>query len=420
MGLVGVPLVVADEPGAWEVTGGELMADAIQTAQGKPGSPLRAIYIGTIAPAAPGGWWPGLVQAGSGGSTYVQALQGRPDRWDDWREIKRVNPAGGGVGGVRGEAARGTGRGPDGSRLRARFLSYRLNLPSGDESAVLLGVPEYERVCGRPVPDREGPPVVGVDLGGGRAWSAAVALWSNGRVEALAVAPGIPSVAEQERRDRVPRQTYQRLAEGGALRLAEGLRVPPVATVVEAIRGEWGRPAVIVCDRFRLGELQDARPPCPVEPRVSRWSEQSEDIRALRKMAADGPLSVDPGSRGLVGASLAVATVKNDDGGNVRLIKRGTNNQARDDVAAALTLAAGEAARRLRRPLSTPANPSGELMARRTRPADGTAAWFRLRRFVFDRDGWRCRQCGKAGRLEAHHVVPVARPAGRSWTPTTA
>ena len=37
MGIVGCPLLVADEPGAWEATGGTLMHDAIQTAQGKPG-----------------------------------------------------------------------------------------------------------------------------------------------------------------------------------------------------------------------------------------------------------------------------------------------------------------------------------------------------------------------------------------------
>ena len=36
-----------------------------------------------------------------------------------------------------------------------------------------------------------------------------------------------------------------------------------------------------------------------------------------------------------------VALVKNDNAGNVRLEKRGTANAARDDVAAALTLAAG-------------------------------------------------------------------------------
>ena len=34
-------------------------------------------------------------------------------------------------------------------------------------------------------------------------------------------------------------------------------------------------------------------------------------------------------------------------------------------------------------------------------------AWERLRRQAFDRDGRRCQQCGRAGRLEAHHVVEL-------------
>ncbi len=58
MGLVGTPLVVADEPGSWEVAGGTLMADALQTAQGKPNSHMRLIFIGTQAPARDG-WWIG-------------------------------------------------------------------------------------------------------------------------------------------------------------------------------------------------------------------------------------------------------------------------------------------------------------------------------------------------------------------------
>ena len=77
-------------------------------------------------------------------------------------------------------------------------------------------------------------------------------------------------------------------------------------------------------------------------PRVTRWSESSYDIRALRSKTKDGPFAVSPCSRSLLAASLAVCTVKNDDGGSVRLIKKGTNNTARDDVAAAFVLAAGE------------------------------------------------------------------------------
>ncbi len=30
--------------------------------------------------------------------------------------------------------------------------------------------------------------------------------------------------------------------------------------------------------------------------------------------------------------------------------------------------------------------------------------WERIRRQALDRDGWRCCRCGKAGRLEVHHL----------------
>ena len=59
----------------------------------------------------------------------------------------------------------------------------------------------------------------------------------------------------------------------------------------------------------------------------------------------DGPLSLSVESRLIVVASLASSLVKNDDAGSVRLVKRGTNNQARDDIAVALTLAGGAFAR---------------------------------------------------------------------------
>ena len=37
--------------------------------------------------------------------------------------------------------------------------------------------------------------------------------------------------------------------------------------------------------------------------------------------------------------------------------------------------------------------------------------WERTRRAAFERDGWRCRACGRPGRLEAHHVRPLERGA---------
>ena len=41
--------------------------------------------------------------------------------------------------------------------------------------------------------------------------------------------------------------------------------------------------------------------------------------------------------------------------------------------------------------------------------------WRRVRRLILDRDGWRCRACGKAsGRLQVDHVVPIDR-GGEPW-----
>ena len=82
LGLLICPLVIGDEPGAWGISEGQNMFDAITTAQGKPESPLKAIFIGTIAPAADGSWWPELIAAGTVGTTYVQALQGDAEKWD--------------------------------------------------------------------------------------------------------------------------------------------------------------------------------------------------------------------------------------------------------------------------------------------------------------------------------------------------
>ena len=298
------------------------------------------IYIGTLAPAT-SGWWHDTINRGTHSTTYVQALYGDPERWDQWPEIRRCNPLTAVSADFRRKLLQERDEARRDTRLKARFLSYRLNIPSADESTLLLTPDDWRRVIARPVPDRDGAPIVGIDLGGGRAWSAAVAAWRSGRIEAMAVAPGIPNLEAQEKRDRVPRGTYQTLADIGALRVADGVRVQPPSELWQAITEEWGNPNVVFCDRFRLPELLDCVNGTPVVPRVTRWSEASEDIRAVRKLALDGPLSCSPESRALFAASLAAALVENDKQGSMRLIKNGTNNTGRDDVAAALTLALG-------------------------------------------------------------------------------
>ena len=44
----------------------------------------------------------------------------------------------------------------------------------------------------------------------------------------------------------------------------------------------------------------------------------------------------------------------------------------------------------------------------------GSGAWRKLRLVIFRRDGYRCQKCGKAGRLEVDHVIPIHR-GGDVW-----
>ena len=346
MGIVNVPLLVGDEPGSWEVNGGHLMYEAIKGAQGKPGSPLTVLYIGTQAPANQG-WWINLCKRGTWGSTYVKLIQGDKKRWDDWNVIRKANPLTSVSPEFRETLLEEREEARTDTSIKAFFLSYRLNIPSADESEILLTDEDWSLALDRPILEPEGMPVIGVDLGQGRSWSAAVAVWPNGRVEAFAVAPGIPSLEKQEERDKVPRGTYTRLEQAGMLHVTDGKRVQPIQDFVEMVETRWPEAEEMIADRFRVAELEDYTS-LLVHPRVTRWSEAAEDIRALRKWAKDGPMNVEKGSRKLITASLMVSMIKSDDQGNTRLVKRGTNAECRDDVSAAMLLGVGHMERETR------------------------------------------------------------------------
>ena len=356
MGLEGFSMILADEPGSWEARGGALMYDALRTALGKREDVgQRLILIGTRAPADVGSWWPDLIDGGSGPGTVVTELSapaGEP--WDDYLTIARVNPL------IRANAAlrRTILRERDDARrnptMRRSFEAYRLNRSVQVGREVLIEAAAWQRVEAREVLPRVGKPIVGLDLGGERSWSAAWCLWRNGRSECYAVAPGVPGLAERERRDAMPRGLYGRLRDSGALIVDEGLRVSRPETLIGHLLASGIRPLGIVCDRFILGSLQDAvRGRWPIVKRVTRWSEATEDIASFRRLVKDGPLSIAPECRALAAVSLSQATVASDDQGSTRLQKQ-RHGRSRDDVAVAGVLAAGALCRALGRPQPRP------------------------------------------------------------------
>ena len=92
-GLLDTPYALLDECGAWELQAGAQLFDSIETAMGKPDSDLKIIAVSTLVPfAVEGHWWHGLVTGGSSSDTHVEYLAGDPEKWDQWREIRRCNP----------------------------------------------------------------------------------------------------------------------------------------------------------------------------------------------------------------------------------------------------------------------------------------------------------------------------------------
>ena len=354
MGLAQFSTIFADEPGSWEVRGGQLMWDALRQSLGKRDG-QRLFLIGTRAPALDGSWWPSLLDGGSGPGTHVTVRSAPPDQpWDAWPTIRQANPLVMHSKSLRKTILRERDDARRSPELRPAFEAYRLNRQVDVYSDVLVTVEAWRRVEGRPVPPREGRPIVGIDLGATRSWSAAWALWANGRSECYAVCPGVPDLVERERQDAMPRGLYRRLADDGVLIVDEGLRVSRPTTLIDHLLEVGVVPAVIYCDRFMLGTLQDAvAGRWPIVPRVTRWSEATEDISAFRKLVHDGPLSITAECRSLAMVGFSQATVASDDQGSVRITKK-RHGRSRDDVAVAGVLASGALVRTMGKPVRRP------------------------------------------------------------------
>ena len=341
-----VRLIVADEPGAWSPIQGRRLWDAMTTSLGKRRTQI--VVVGTLSPAPTTGvasWWPALVAEGSGDGRHVALLQADPEKWRDFEEVLRCNPVAAINPHLRRVLEREHRAALASERAARTFKQFRLNIP-GDlaESQPLITSAEWERIVARPVPACEGKPVIGVDLGGNRSWSAAAAIWPNGRVESWALAPGVPSLAEQEHADHVADDSYSELARSGGLAVDAGRAVPSVELLLSRV---WAwEPATLVCDNYRAPELhQVVSGRVRVIERARSGGEATSNIQSLRSLLLDSNAGVTEASRALLAASWSQTNLVIDNAGLTRVTKLDAR-RSRDDAAAALLLAAGERSRR--------------------------------------------------------------------------
>ena len=341
-----VRLIVADEPGAWGPTAGRRLWDAITTALGKRRTTVVA--VGTLAPApttGPASWWPAFVAAGSSDGRHVSLLQADHEKWRDFDEVLRVNPVSAINPHLRRTLEREHAAALSSERAARPFRQYRLNIPGEPvDSQPLVTAAEWARVCARPVPACEGRPTIGVDLGGSRSWSAASAVWPSGRVESWALAPGVPSLSEQEREDQVAEGAYRELVRSGGLSVDDARAVPDIGLLLSRI-WDW-EPTVLVSDPYRAAELhQVVAGRVRIVERARGGGESTSNVQALRARLLDTAAGVTESSRDLLGAAFAQTSLVIDATGITKVTKARAK-RSRDDAAAALLLAAGELARR--------------------------------------------------------------------------
>ena len=331
-------LVLADEPAQWEQGQSEAMASAIRTGLGKtPNS--RLIALGTL-PADGQHWFSQMLRDAPYHQLHAAAKDAPLFHARTWA---KANPSLRYLPSLKAQIkAEATAAARDGVMLQS-FKSLRLNMGISDVvSGVLLEADIWANIEGEA--EREGEYVLGLDLGGSTAQSAAAAWWpKTGRLEGFAVFPTSPNLATRSTNDGAG-NLYSECHRRGELLLA-GDMVSDVAELLTEALDRWGTPAAIAADRFKKAELIGHLnalnfPTAALVLRGMGFRDGSEDVRGFQLAALEG--HVTPVKSLLLRASMSEARLIGDPSGNWKLAKGsegGRRSRAKDDVVAAAILA---------------------------------------------------------------------------------
>ena len=343
-----------DERGHWRADQGDELEAAILSGCGKRNG--RALIISTSAPDDAHAFSQWLDNPPPG--TYRQEHRAAPGLpADDRDSLLEANPGalsgiGAPVSWLEAQAQRAIARG--GSALSTFRLYNRNERVSGETRGLLLTVDEWLAAEVTDLPPRDGPAVVGVDLGGSASMSAAAFYWpQTGRLEAFGAFPTVPSLGDRGASDGVSGR-YVEMHDRGEL-LTMGERVVPAGRFLQAVMRRLDGCALqcLVADRYRQAEFEDAMASggvsAPVVWRGQGFRDGGEDVERFRAAVFDGKVSVAPSL--LLRSAFADAVTLSDPAGNAKLAKG--RSSGRIDAAAAAILAVAEGARRTARPVRT-------------------------------------------------------------------
>lgn len=170
---------------------------------------------------------------------------------------------------------------------QAHFRAHDLNLPGSPDREMLCTPADWSRLVVNILPEREGPVVIGLDLGGSSSMTAAALYWPvTGRLECYGAFPDQPSLAERGAGDGCG-GLYVEMARRGELQTYPGRTTPVdefLASLAARIAGS--EVAVLAADRFRQAEVlqvMDNTASWPIAWRGQGWLDGSEDVRCAQK-----------------------------------------------------------------------------------------------------------------------------------------
>ena len=232
----------------------------------------------------------------------------------------------------------------------ASFLCWDLNQRLEPSQEMIFAPSALELCIVDEPPPREGPCVVGVDIGSSTSLTAAVAVWpANGRTEMWLACGSQPSLEKRSERDNA---NYRAMVHAGELTVHEGRTVSVDRFIgdvardlsgceVEALAGDGWKDAEVrdACDRAGIDWPLSFR-------RVGAGKSGSEDVRAAVRLVLEERLRF----KRHLGLATAIrhSRIRYDANGNPGLDKSGTN--ARIDILSAFIIACGLAAPRFDRP----------------------------------------------------------------------
>lgn len=352
----GPTLCILDERGHWASDKGDALEAALLTGLGKRNG--RAIIISTSAAddAHPFSRWIDSPPPG----TFVQEHRPAPGLpADDLESLLIANPgAAHGIGAtqewLKRAARQAVARG--GSALSSFRIFHRNERVSGESRDLLLSLDQWLGAEVATLPAREGPVVVGIDLGGSASMSAAAFYWPEStRLEVYGWFPSDPSLIDRGAADGVGDRYAQMQARGELATL--GAKTVPVAEwlgqVWRKIDGQFV--AALCADRYKQSELgeaiQRAGIAAPIIWRGQGFRDGGEDVERFRRSVFDG--QVRTAESLLMRSAISEAVCLRDPANNLKLAK--ARSLGRIDPAAAAILAIAEGARIKARPAPRPA-----------------------------------------------------------------